>query len=193
MGDLKRQGVDLNEEKLAEGIQLAIKGEELGMTQEEVRTVMMAYQKVVEKQQVEKMTVMAKENKAEGDAFLAENAKNENVKTLPSGVQYEVLEEGTGGTPAISNLVRVHYHGTLPDGTVFDSSLRPLDGSEPEPVEFQVGQVVPGFSEALQAMKVGDKWKVAIPGEKAYGMRGKPPIGPNQTLLFEIQLLAIVR
>ncbi len=129
LSDLQRQGVDLNEEKLAEGIQKAIKGEELGMTQEEIRTVMMAFQKTVEKQQVEKMTLMAKKNSAEGEAFLAENAKKENVKTLPSGVQYEILEEGTGATPVATNKVRVHYHGTLPDGTVFDSSLKPRNGA----------------------------------------------------------------
>ena len=190
---LKQQGVELSEAKLVEGIQLALKDEEIGMTQEEIRNVMMAYQKVVEKRQIEKMTLLAKKNKAEGDTFLAENAKKENVKTMDNGVQYEVLEEGSGEQPQVSNRVRVHYHGTLPDGTVFDSSLHPLDGSDPEPAEFGVNQVVAGFSAALQAMKVGDKWKVAIPGEKAYGMRGKGKIGPNQTLIFEIHLLDIVK
>lgn len=193
MSNLERQGVDLNMTKFSEGIQKAVEGSELGMTPEETKSVMMAFQKIVQKQQVEKMTILAKKNKAEGDTFLAENAKKDSVKKLPSGVQYEVIEEGTGGTPTVSNMVRVHYHGTLPDGTVFDSTLKPLDGSPPEPAEFKVGQVVPGFSEVLQAMKVGDKWKIAIPGEQAYGMRGKGKIGPNQTLLFELQLLGVVR
>ena len=154
---------------------------------------MTAFQKVVQKQQLERMTTLAKKNKDEGDAFLAENAKKEGVKTLPSGVQYQVLEEGTGAQPAVSDKVRVDYHGTLPDGTIFDSTLKPLDGSEPSPAEFDVARVVPGFSAAIQAMKVGSKWKVAIPGAQAYGMRGKGEIGPNQTLLFEIHLLGIVK
>ena len=190
---LKQQGVELNEASLIKGIRLALNDEEVGMTPEEMRNVMMAYQKVVEKQQIEKMTLLAKKNKAEGDTFMAENAKKENVKTMDNGVQYEVLEEGNGEQPKASDRVQVHYHGTLPDGTVFDSSLHPLDGSDPEPAEFGVSQVVEGFSAALQAMKVGDKWKVAIPGEKAYGMRGKGKIEPNQTLIFEIQLLDIVK
>jgi FKBP-type peptidyl-prolyl cis-trans isomerase FklB len=193
INNLERQGVELNDAKFSEGIQKALQGEELGMTTEETQSVMMAFQKIAQKQQVEKMTMLAKKNKAEGDAFLAENAKNANVKTLPTGVQYEILEEGTGGTPTVSNLVRVHYHGTLPDGTVFDSTLQPRNGKPPEPVEFMVNQVVPGFSATLQAMKVGGKWKVAIPGDQAYAMKGKGKIGPNQTLVFEIQLLGVVR
>ncbi len=190
--ELKQQGIDFDLDKLVEGMQNAVKGGELGMTQEEVQTVMMAFQKVVEKQQIEKMTLIANKNKAEGDAYLAANAKKEGVKILPSGVQYEVIEEGTGESPAPESRVRVHYHGMLPDGTVFDSSLKPLDGSDPQPAELVVARFVPGFSAALQAMKIGGKWKVAIPGDQAYGMRGKGNIGPNQTLVFEIHLLGVV-
>jgi FKBP-type peptidyl-prolyl cis-trans isomerase FklB len=192
LSELKQQNVDFDLDKLVEGIQKAVKGEDLGMTNEEVRTVMMAFQKVVEKQQIERLTRLAKENQVEGDAYLAENVKKEGVKTLPSGVQYKVLQAGTGEQPKMESRVRVDYHGTLPDGTVFDSTLKPLDGSEPSPAEFAVARVVPGFSAAIQAMKVGGKWQVAIPGDQAYGMRGKGEIGPNQTLLFEIHLLEIL-
>jgi FKBP-type peptidyl-prolyl cis-trans isomerase FklB len=192
LAELKQQKVDLDLDKLVEGMQKAVKGEDLGMTNEEIRTVMMAFQKVVEKQQIERMTRLAKENQAEGTAYLASNLKKEGVKSLPSGVQYKVLEEGTGEQPKLESQVRVDYHGTLPDGTVFDSTLKPLDGSEPTPAEFAVARVVPGFSAAIQAMKVGSKWQVAIPGDQAYGMRGKGEIGPNQTLLFEIHLLDIL-
>ncbi len=192
MIDLKRQGVDVDMEKFTSGVQKALQGEEIGMTQEEIRSVMMAFAKVVEKQQVEKMKVMAAKNRAEGDAYLAENAKKDTVNKLPSGVQYEVIEAGTGAQPDIKSRVKVHYHGTLPDGTVFDSTLKPQDGSQPSPAEFAVARVVPGFSQALQAMKVGDKWNIVIPGELAYGAAGRDEIGPNQTLCFEVQLLEVV-
>jgi FKBP-type peptidyl-prolyl cis-trans isomerase FklB len=129
----------------------------------------------------------AEANKKKGEEFLAANAKKEGVKTLPSGLQYLVLKEGTGKKPGPTDEVEVHYHGTLIDGTVFDSSV-----DRGEPATFPVNRVIPGWTEALQLMKEGAKWRVFIPSKHAYRQRGFPPkIGPNETLIFEIELLHV--
>ena len=125
----------------------------------------------------------------EGNAFLEENGKREGVSTTESGLQYEVLTEGEGEKPVATDRVRVHYHGTLIDGTVFDSSV-----DRGEPAVFGVNQVIKGWTEALQLMSIGSKWKVFIPAELAYGERGAGgDIGPNAALVFEVELLEIVR
>lgn len=130
---------------------------------------------------------MAEENLKEGEAFLAENAKRKEVTTTASGLQYEVLKEGTGEKPTTSSTVEVHYHGTLIDGTVFDSSVE-----RGQPASFGVTQVIPGWTEALQLMTVGSKWKVFLPSSIAYGERGAGgSIGPNAALIFEVELLSI--
>lgn len=124
-----------------------------------------------------------------GNKFLEENKAREGVSTTESGLQYEVLTEGTGEKPAATDKVRVHYHGTLIDGTVFDSSV-----DRGEPAVFGVNQVIPGWTEALQLMPVGSKWKVYLPSEIAYGERGAGgDIGPNSALIFEVELLEIVK
>lgn len=120
-----------------------------------------------------------------GKAFLAENGKREGVTTTASGLQYEVLVSGDGPSPKPTDTVTAHYHGTRIDGSVFDSSL------EKQPFTTRVGGVIKGWQEALQLMRVGDKWKVYIPSELAYGERGSGTIGPNETLIFEMELLAI--
>lgn len=126
-------------------------------------------------------------NIEEGKAFLAENAKREGVVTLPSGLQYEILRKGEGAIPKASDTVEVHYHGTLIDGTVFDSSIR-----RNEPATFGVTQVIQGWVEALQLMPIGSKWKLFIPSDLAYGPQGAgQAIGPNTTLVFEVELLDI--
>ncbi|MEC8273499.1 MAG: FKBP-type peptidyl-prolyl cis-trans isomerase, partial [Bacteroidota bacterium] len=122
-----------------------------------------------------------------GQAFLDENAKNEGVITTASGLQYEVINKGTGATPVESDQVTVHYHGTLVDGTVFDSSVE-----RGQPATFPVNGVIPGWVEALQLMNVGSKYKLYIPSDLAYGERGAGgSIGPNETLIFEVELLSI--
>lgn len=126
-------------------------------------------------------------NKEKGEAFLAENKTKEGVMTTESGLQYKIIEEGTGATPTPEDKVRVHYTGKLLNGEVFDSSVQ-----RGEPVEFQVTGVIPGWTEALQMMKVGAKWELFIPSNLAYRERGNPPIGPNETLHFEVELLDIV-
>lgn len=127
-------------------------------------------------------------NLAEGLAFLAENAKKKEVTELPSGLQYEVMNEGDGDIPTASDQVKCHYHGTLIDGTVFDSSVE-----RGEPAVFPVNGVIQGWVEALQLMSVGSKWKLYIPSELAYGSQGAGgAIGPNSALIFEVELLDIV-
>lgn len=127
-------------------------------------------------------------NLEEGNAFLESNKSREGVTTTESGLQYEVITAGTGAKPTADDQVRVHYHGTLIDGTVFDSSV-----DRGEPATFGVGQVIKGWTEALQLMSVGSKWKVFIPSELAYGERGAGnDIGPNSTLVFEVELLEII-
>lgn len=131
---------------------------------------------------------MAADNKATGEAFLAENAKKDGITTTDSGLQYRVIEEGTGKTPSASDTVSCHYAGTLIDGTEFDSSYK-----RGQPAQFPVGGVIAGWTEALQMMKVGGKWEVFLPSEIAYGARGAGgAIGPNETLVFTIELIDIV-
>jgi FKBP-type peptidyl-prolyl cis-trans isomerase FklB len=193
MSDLKQQGVNVDTAKLTEGMQAALSGNEIGMSDEEIRTVMMAFQQLVQKEQIAKMKAAAGTNRTEGDAFLAAHAAKESVQKLKNGVQYTVVTAGDGDLPSVEDTVRIHYHGTLPNGDVFDSSLTKPDGSAGEPVEFPVGRVVPGFSAALQAMKVGSKWQVVIPSDLAYGIQGPGDIGPNRVLVFDIELIEIVK
>ena len=127
-------------------------------------------------------------NKANGEIFLAANKQVPGVQVTESGLQYQVITEGDGATPTANDRVRVHYHGTLLDGTVFDSSI-----DRGEPTTFGVGQVIRGWTEALQLMKAGSKYKLFIPSDLAYGERGaRPPIGPNMTLIFEVELLEVI-
>jgi len=123
----------------------------------------------------------------DGEAFLVANAKKEGVITTPSGLQYKIMKSGTGDSPKPNDKVKVHYHGTLINGTVFDSSVQ-----RGEPIVFPVGAVIPGWVEALQLMKVGDKWQLFIPARLAYGERSPgPAIPPNSVLIFEVELLDI--
>lgn len=127
------------------------------------------------------------DNRAEGEAFLAQNAEREGVVSLPSGLQYEVIEEGDGATPGRRSTVVVHYRGTLINGTEFDSSY-----SRGEPARFRVNGVIPGWTEALQLMQTGDKWRLFIPADLAYGDRNAGPlIAPGSTLIFEVELLEV--
>ena len=135
----------------------------------------------------EKQNEMLEKNKQEGERFLAENKKKENVVTLPSGLQYEIITEGNGAIPAATDTVQCHYHGTLIDGTVFDSSVQ-----RGEPAVFGVTQVIKGWVEALQLMPVGSKWRLFVPSNLAYGEQGAGnDIQPNSSLIFEVELLGI--
>lgn len=132
------------------------------------------------------MEVAQQANKKKGQEFLAENAKKEGVMTTPSGLQYEVIKEGAGAHPVAESVVKVHYHGTLIDGTVFDSSV-----DRGEPISFGLNQVIPGWTEGVQLMKEGAKYKFYIPSDLAYGERGSGSIGPGETLIFDVELIEI--
>lgn len=180
--NLKNNGFEsLNYEKLAQGMQDLMDEKSLQMSIQEAQTLINQYfQQLQEKAHA--ATIEA------GKSFLAENAKRAEVITTASGLQYEVLAEGSGAKPAASDRVQVHYHGTLLNGEVFDSSVR-----RGEPATFGVTQVISGWVEALQLMPVGSKWKLYIPSDLAYGAQGAgQSIGPHTTLIFEVELLAIV-
>ena len=191
MTDFKKQGADFELEKIFEGMKAAAAGKELGMSDEEKNAMLTAFGKLVQKKQVEKLKKEAADNLAAGEAYMAKNASNLNVKKLESGVQYEVLVAGTGAKPTAEDLVKIDYHGTFIDGSVFDSSVTPPNGSPGAPIELVCGQFVPGFSKSLQAMTVGSKWRIVIPGNLGYGLQGSGKIGPNQTLIFEVSLIGI--
>ena len=158
-------------------------------TQDEYHATMQKFQKLMQEAAEKHMAEMAKKNKLEGDKFLAENAKKEGVKSTPSGLQYIVITEGEGDTPTSTDIVKVHSTGTLIDGRVFDSSV-----SRGVPAQFGVNQVIPGWTEALQMMKVGSKYKLFLPSDIAYGERGAGEmIQPNSTLIFEVELLDIIK
>jgi len=184
--NLKRQDLDLDPKILASAIADAFEGKS-AMTEKDVRAALDDLRKMAMAKMEAKSKVDGEKNVKDGEAFLAANAKKEGVKTTASGLQYKVLKAGTGAMPKSSDEVKVHYHGTLIDGTVFDSSM-----DRGEPVSFPVTGVIPGWVEALQLMKVGDKWQITIPSKLAYGPNGAGgKIGPNAVLVFDVELLAI--
>ncbi len=182
---LKRQDIDVDVKALHAGIADGFAGTP-ALTDEEQRAVIMDLQKSAMSKMEEKNKAAAVTNLKAGEDFLAANAKKEGVKTTASGLQYKVIKSGSGPSPKATDTVKVHYNGTLIDGTVFDSSIR--RGS---PATFPVDGVIPGWTEALQLMKVGDKWQLFIPSKLAYGEQGPGPIGPNATLIFDVELLGI--
>jgi len=185
--NLKKQSFDLNPELLLRGFKDAFSGEKALMTDQEIIETMTAFQKEVMAKQQEDAKKLGEKNKAEGEAFLAENKKKEGVTTLPSGLQYKVVKAGSGKKPKATDTVTVHYRGASIDGTEFDSSYR-----RGQPVSFPVNGVIPGWTEALQLMEEGAKWQVFIPSGLAYAERGAGrEIGPNATLIFEVELISI--
>ncbi len=185
--NLKRQSVDVNQDALAAGIKDALSEGQPLLSDEEVRKVLSEFQQEMRVKAETSMNELGEKNKKEGEAFLSANKKNEGVITLPSGLQYKVITEGTGKSPQASDTVTTHYRGTLIDGTEFDSSHK-----RGEPATFPVGGVIAGWTEALQLMKVGSKWQLFIPSDIAYGARGAGQmIGPHASLIFEVELLSI--
>jgi FKBP-type peptidyl-prolyl cis-trans isomerase FklB len=184
---LKSNGVELNATALILGIQDMLAGSPQRLTDEQCRAAITVFEREVQAQLEEQRRAVGEKNKVDGQEFLTANQRKAGVVTLPSGLQYTVIKSGNGPTPAASDSVVTHYHGTLIDGTVFDSSVE-----RDEPAEFPVGGVIRGWTEALQKMKVGDKWRLFVPSELAYGPRGAgQDIGPNAVLIFEIELLGI--
>ena len=186
-GDFKRQEVEIKSDMLLQGIEDAISDGKPLLDEQERRATLMALAQRVKAEQKQKMQQQGAEALKAGEAFLAENTGKEGVTTLPSGLQYKVITAGAGKSPQKSDKVTVNYRGTLIDGTEFDSSY-----SRNKPATFGVGKVIPGWTEALQLMKEGDKWKLVIPSKLAYGERGAGArIPPNSTLVFEVELISV--
>ncbi|PYI90916.1 MAG: hypothetical protein DME97_15380 [Verrucomicrobia bacterium] len=183
----KKQNVELNPDTLFGGLKDALAGKEALLTKEEREKTLQAFQKEMMEKQIAASKEAATKNAAEGEKFLAENKKKEGVKTTASGLQYKALKEGAGPSPKETDTVVTNYRGTLIDGTEFDSSYK-----RNEPATFQVNRVIKGWIEALQLMKPGAKYQLVIPSSLAYGERGAGQlIGPNATLIFEVELLSI--
>jgi FKBP-type peptidyl-prolyl cis-trans isomerase len=185
-GQLVADGVPLDVDAFTAGLRDAKAGNDPLMTQEEISAEMMTYQQERQAEMQAERDSLGSKNMAEGAAFLAENATKEGVVTTESGLQYLVVEAGDGASPTSEDTVEVHYHGTFIDGSVFDSSV-----DRGETVKFGVTQVISGWTEALQLMKVGAKWKVFLTSDLAYGPMGSQSIPPGATLLFDIELISI--
>lgn len=186
--ELKQQKVDVDARIIAYGVLHGYtEGSKLLLTDQEREGAMQKLQEIVVAQQKVAMQQLASNNLQEGQQFLAAHAKKEGVKTTKSGLQYKILKDGTGKSPSENTTVTVHYHGTTSDGRVFDSSVE-----RKMPATFEVKGVIPGWQEALKMMKAGSKWQLVIPAALAYGEQGFPPrIGPNEVLVFEVELLEV--
>jgi len=186
-GNLKRGAVEVDAEMLAKGLKDSYSGGKTLLTEEQARQAIEDFQKTLMAKKAEEMQKLSEKNKADGEKFLAENAKKEGVKSLPSGLQYKEITPGNGKSPKATDSVTTHYKGTLIDGTEFDSSYK-----RGEPATFPVSGVISGWTEALQLMKEGAKWQLFIPPNLAYGERGAGrDIGPNATLIFEVELISV--
>jgi FKBP-type peptidyl-prolyl cis-trans isomerase FklB len=180
---VKRQLIDIDLDILARGVKDAFSGSQPLLTQQEIHEAKAAFQK----EMAAKQKQIGEKNKKDGEVFLAINKEKEGVKTLPSGLQYKVIRAGSGKKPKLIDTVKVHYRATLINGIEFDSSY-----DRRQPASFQVNGVIPGWTEALQLMEEGAKWQLFIPSNLAYGEQGKEGlIGPNMTLIFEVELLSI--
>ncbi|KAA0010837.1 FKBP-type peptidyl-prolyl cis-trans isomerase [Billgrantia pellis] len=178
---------DLDVDAFADAIRDIIEGNEPAMDADEMAETLSQFQREALAARQAEAEELAEQNHAEGEAYLEENAQREEVTTTDSGLQYEVLESGDGESPGPTSHVEVHYEGTLVDGTVFDSSFE-----RGQPLSFRVDQVIEGWQEALQMMSVGDTWMLYIPPELGYGAQGQGPIGPNETLIFRVELLNVM-
>jgi FKBP-type peptidyl-prolyl cis-trans isomerase FklB len=185
--NLKKQSVDADPALVSQGLKDVLAGTKTRLTEDEAKAVLNEVQAEVRKQQQEKAQQAGAANKTEGEAFLAANKGKEGVVTLPSGLQYKILTAGTGPKPTAADTVVCNYRGTLINGTEFDSSIK-----RGQPATFGVSQVIKGWTEALQLMPVGSKWQLFIPSSLAYAERGAgADIGPDATLIFEVELISI--
>jgi FKBP-type peptidyl-prolyl cis-trans isomerase len=185
--DFKNKSIEVNTDMFMKGMKDALTGGKRLLTDDEIEETMMAFSAELASKRAEAAKKAAEKNKQDGELFLAENRKKDGVKSLPSGLQYKVIAEGSGKNPKSTDTVTVNYEGTLINGNEFDSSYR-----RGEPVTFPVNEVIPGWTEALQLMKEGAKWQLFIPSNLAYGEGGAGDvIGPNTTLIFKVELIAI--
>ncbi|MHB8880034.1 MAG: FKBP-type peptidyl-prolyl cis-trans isomerase N-terminal domain-containing protein [Thermodesulfovibrionales bacterium] len=184
--NFKKQGIEIDPDLLLKGMKDVLAGSKPLIAEKEAVDTMTAFKQEYMAKQAEAAKAQSEKNKKEGEAFLAENKKKEGVKTLPSGLQYKVITEGAGKTPKATDTVTVNYRGTLVDGTEFDSSYK-----RGQPASFPVKGVIPGWVEALQLMKEGAKWQLYIPANLAYGDKNAGLIGPNATLIFDVELISV--
>ena len=187
-GNFKKSELEINLPAFIKGIKDSLAGSELMLTEADMQKIMQDFQKKMMEKQRKKAEEQGAKNIAEGQAFLAKNKTKKGVITLPSGLQYKVITAGKGATPTAADKVKTNYRGTLLDGTEFDSSYK-----RNEPATFGVTGVIKGWTEALQLMKEGDKWQLFIPSDLAYGARGSRNIPPNSALIFEIELLEVIK
>jgi len=184
--NFKRQGIEVDLDSVIKGMRDAASGDKLLMTEDDLNATLTAFRTEMAKKQEQATKKAAEVNKKAGEAFLAENKKKDGVLTLPSGLQYKILKAGEGRKPTMDDTVECQYRGALLDGTEFDSSYR-----MGKPLTFDVKGVIAGWREALQLMPVGSKWQLFVPPQLAYGERGTSGIGPNVTLVFEVELVSI--
>ncbi len=180
--DMKNRGMDLDMKAFNLAVEDVFKGTKSRLTDDEIRA---AFQKISE-EMMKKQSERAADNLKKGEEYLKKNKEKSGVKVTKSGIQYKVIKEGTGATPLAASMVKVHYKGTLIDGTEFDSSYK-----RNQPAEFQLNQVIPGWTEGLQLMKVGSKYELTIPSNLAYGERDNQSIPGNSVLIFEVELLEV--
>ena len=184
--NFKSQGIEVNPAVLADGIKDGMSGATLKLTDDQMKDVLTKFQKDLMEKRTAEFNKKAEENKVKGEAFLAKNKSKEGVVTLPSGLQYKIVKNGTGAKPGKDDNVTVEYKGTLMSGEVFDSTEK-----TGKPATFKLSQVIPGWTEALQLMPVGSTWEIYVPSNLAYGQRSVGgPIGPNETLIFNIHLIS---
>lgn len=185
--NLRRQGLDLNLEQVLQAIRDTFNETEPTVPREEMANILTALQQKLRTEQLERFRQLAEKNKKDADDFLADNAQKSGVVNMPSGVQYRIVEEGSGKRPALTDTVTLHYRGSKIDGWEFDSSF-----ARGKPEVFKIESLgVKGWQEVLPLMKEGSTWKVYLPPEMAFGVRGNPPIGPNEAVIFDIQLVKI--
>jgi len=186
--DIKRRGAEFDVESIIAAIRDSGAGREPQVGNEEMVALLTALQQRVRQEQAEAFQKLATENQAASAAFLAANAKKTGVVSLPSGVQYRIIDEGDGARPGMESTVKVHYRGSKTSGLEFDSSF-----ARGVPEEFTVNAVLRGWQEVLPLMKTGATWQVFVPPELGFGARGNPPVGPNEALTFDLKLVEIVK
>ncbi len=185
--NFKRQGIEVNADVMAKGLQDGMSGGTLQLTEQQMKDVLNKFQKDLMDKRTAEFNKKAEDNKAKGDAFLKDNKAKTGVVSLPSGLQYKIVTTGAGAKPAKEDTVTVEYTGKLINGEVFDSSEK-----TGKPATFKLSQVIPGWTEALQLMPAGSTWEVYVPANLAYGPRSVGgPIGPNETLIFNIHLVSV--
>ena len=184
--NMKTQELDINDKAMFAGWSAAFNGDTLQLTEEDMLATLNNFRKVMQEKVQQRAKAQAEENLTKGNTFLAENAKKEGVVTLESGLQYKVIEEGSGEIPTEKSKVTVHYRGTLLNGEEFDSSYK-----RGQPYTTPVTNVIKGWTEALQLMPVGSKWELYVPSNLAYGNSPRGPGGPNSALVFEVELIGI--